>query len=497
VKETRTAFEGHVEEEEEEDEGHTTMSREAQQQNREKHLLEMIRNRESGSRNVHSGKGLRRHICKKQARAFTLSEDRFFKTPSPATLENVGVAALDLELAEGRYLLAGGADGSISALDVLSHSYNSEGKEIVHNRLFYIERGIVHRAAVSNIQWFPVDSGTFASSSTDGELAVWDANELSPLWRLGGKEEIYSFAMSPIATSHSMLAVSYDSVVNLADIRIPDPQSSVQHFAGHKGDALVLAWSTISEWILLSGGADGQIRYWDIRRSGTLMCLDQYNTKAYNGTQVCSSSKPDLSHLQTKRLHPQKSWFLTKQYQHEVDSYMKSQKLHKKYAMSVVEANVTAHNAPIRLLQPSQDGLFLYSASDRLREFHKWDQTSGRNMLVKYSLPFEKSRSSNLRMAISQCGEEIFVPNGRNIFCLDASSGEKLYKLSGHFDTVSSCILNPTRSELYSAGWDGQILVWHANYPAMNGPEENEATVTQEHAVGKHNEDEWTSDEED
>lgn len=34
-------------------------------------------------------------------------------------------------------------------------------------------------------------------------------------------------------------------------------------------------WSTSSEWILMTGGCDGAIRYWDIRRAGCFRVLDQ------------------------------------------------------------------------------------------------------------------------------------------------------------------------------------------------------------------------------
>ena len=36
-----------------------------------------------------------------------------------------------------------------------------------------------------------------------------------------------------------------------------------------------LEWSASSEWILMSGGCDGAIRFWDIRRAGCFRVLDQ------------------------------------------------------------------------------------------------------------------------------------------------------------------------------------------------------------------------------
>ena len=38
---------------------------------------------------------------------------------------------------------------------------------------------------------------------------------------------------------------------------------------------MTLEWSTSSEWILVTGGCDGAIRFWDIRRAGCFLVLDQ------------------------------------------------------------------------------------------------------------------------------------------------------------------------------------------------------------------------------
>jgi DNA excision repair protein ERCC-8 len=42
---------------------------------------------------------------------------------------------------------------------------------------------------------------------------------------------------------------------------------------------LALQWSTASEWVLISGGADGAIRFWDIRRTGCFQVLDQHHSQ--------------------------------------------------------------------------------------------------------------------------------------------------------------------------------------------------------------------------
>lgn len=38
-------------------------------------------------------------------------------------------------------------------------------------------------------------------------------------------------------------------------------------------------WSTSSEWVLVTGGCDGAIRFWDIRRAGCFLVLDQSHSQ--------------------------------------------------------------------------------------------------------------------------------------------------------------------------------------------------------------------------
>lgn len=38
---------------------------------------------------------------------------------------------------------------------------------------------------------------------------------------------------------------------------------------------MTVEWSASSEWILITGGCDGAIRFWDIRRAGCFRVLDQ------------------------------------------------------------------------------------------------------------------------------------------------------------------------------------------------------------------------------
>lgn len=42
---------------------------------------------------------------------------------------------------------------------------------------------------------------------------------------------------------------------------------------------MAVEWSTSSEWVLMTGGCDGAIRFWDIRRAGCFSVLDQSHSQ--------------------------------------------------------------------------------------------------------------------------------------------------------------------------------------------------------------------------
>lgn len=42
---------------------------------------------------------------------------------------------------------------------------------------------------------------------------------------------------------------------------------------------MTVEWSASSEWVLITGGCDGAIRFWDIRRAGCFQVLNQSRTQ--------------------------------------------------------------------------------------------------------------------------------------------------------------------------------------------------------------------------
>ncbi|EFN57592.1 hypothetical protein CHLNCDRAFT_20970, partial [Chlorella variabilis] len=198
-----------------------------------------------------------------------------------------GVTCLDLDPGEQRYLLAGAADASIAVYDLHQPSPADAaaapgaggGGRTDHAALFSITKQAPqgHRFSVSAVAWYPVDSGLFVSGGYDCEAKVWDANTLQVVCSFSLGSRVYAAAMSATATAHCLVAVGGGgSAVQLCDV----VSGGFTHaLAGHRAAVWALAWSPSSEWQLMTGGCDGQLRLWDIRRSGPLHIFDQHDTQ--------------------------------------------------------------------------------------------------------------------------------------------------------------------------------------------------------------------------
>lgn len=117
----------------------------------------------------------------------------------------------------------------------------------------------------------------FFTGSFDGVVAGWDANERRRVVSFDMTDKIYAVGMSPVSTSHALVACGTSD----PRVRLCDPASgNVTHtFAGHRDAVWAVEWTRGCEWILATGGCDGDIRLWDVRRAGAFMVLDASNAR--------------------------------------------------------------------------------------------------------------------------------------------------------------------------------------------------------------------------
>ncbi|CAM9656745.1 DNA excision repair protein ERCC-8 isoform X2 [Lampetra fluviatilis] len=361
-----------------------------------------------------------------------------------------GVNVLDIDQAENKYMLSGGADGVIAIYNLENVSQKPQytckaictvGRSHAH----------VHQYSVETVQWYTHDTGMFLSSSFDKTLKAWDTNALEPAEIYTFSEKVYCHHMSPIATQHSLIAVGTSgSKVQLCDLRTG---SSTHILNGHRNAVLAARWSTRHEFVLATGSRDNSAKLWDVRKAtGCLLTLDQHKGEAWGGSK--SSSSRDRSGTQT------------------------------------------SHGGHVNGLCFTKDGLHLLTlgTDDRLK---LWRTDTGTNLLVNYGRVSNGSRKG-VKFAVSaDCSPDlVFIPMGSHVTAFEIYSGRAHTQLSGHYNKVNCCEYYSDFQELYSGGNDSNILVWVPNM-GRTQPEEEESDKKSGSKQRSGFQDSWSSSDED
>ncbi|EDV22261.1 DNA excision repair protein ERCC-8 [Trichoplax sp. H2] len=403
-------------------------------------MLHHLRLRESG---LESPSILPRIQAAHRLLSMELSKTCSFKRKFSA-----GINCLDLELAEGKYLLTSGSEGLIVLYD-LDDATNDVLSEFQPVCAVDRSSAACHKNSVETIQWYPHDTGMFLSSGMDSLLKVWDTNNLDVVEEFNIQKPIYNHHMSPIATQHYLVAVgSRREVVVLCDLKSGSMTHSLK---GHRSSVYTVQWSPAEEYTLATGSRDNRIFIWDIRRaSGFVAALDQYNGELHTSASKARSC--------------------------------------------------TSHNGAVSGIRFTEDGRFLISYGTD-NELRLWDASNGKNTLVNFGKIYNTS-SKGYKFSLSSGGlsDYVFVPSEGNIATYEIQTGRQLSTLRGHYNNVSCCCYNPYRQELYSGGNDSNILVWSCNdhyerYIKAKSQMKEERTKDSNTTNFKFYQDTWSSDE--
>ncbi|EIE20903.1 WD40 repeat-like protein [Coccomyxa subellipsoidea C-169] len=337
-----------------------------------------------------------------------------------------GLTSLELDSIDHRYLLGAAADASIAGYDVQmimqegtpqvvgrqSHRVFTEGCS-EHRALFKVDRTNpdCHKFSVTSAVWYPVDTGMFVTGSFDQEVKIWDTNVLAVACSFALPVRVYALGMSHVAAAHCLVAVGGGE----PQVKLCDPASGAftHSLVGHREAVWALHWSLSSEWHLITGSCDGQVRLWDIRTSGCVHNFDQHDTHV--GPRS-SASRPA---------------------QHR-----------------------TAHDGAVTAVVPTPDGMHCLTAGTDSR-LRLWDLQHNSNTLVNYPNTFNRAKKGR-QIAVSADAHMVFHPSGSVIQKFDIFEGNLHALLRGHMDTVNACCYNPTNQELYTGSNDCQIIAWAA-----------------------------------
>lgn len=218
----------------------------------------------------------------------------------------------------------------------------------------------------------------------------------------------YGHSISKIAT-HSLIASACDNpAIRLCDLR----SGSYSHLMrGHTGKVMTVEWSTRDEHILASGGSDGTIRLWDIRRaSACIALLDQYN------------SRPAIRPKVPK-----------------------------------------AHTDTVNGLSWSSDGLTLVSTGHD-NKMRAWDMETGLNLLINYGTAINNSHWQVVKpLIVDQVVEDalVFYPSDEGQILRYGLYSGYLWKREFVLNGRVTCVIDrPEHTEIYSGDSAGNIVRW-------------------------------------
>lgn len=347
-----------------------------------------------------------------------------------------GANTITIDRFEGRYLLSGGADSSVSIWDLEAQTSTIESGEVHLPTSSVSKTTEEHKLGITQLCFYPFDSLAFLTSSYDHMVKVYSSETLAPSAAFDLDSVVYNIALSPIA-SHLLVACATQAPnVRLVDLRSGANSHSL---AGHTGAVLSTAWSPVREYILASGATDGSVRFWDIRRSvGELGVL---NLEDMVGT--FDQPKSALSHTSTR---PQ------------------------------------AHRGPVNGMIWTENGRHLVTCGHDQR-IRVWDTQTGANTLANFG---PMVRNNGLAPSIPvlpsvrnlQPGADVmFYPNESEILGYELFDGKLFRRLKRpqherrHPDTVTngqrnlkdritSLAWRAHDVEMYSAHQDGSIVAW-------------------------------------
>eukprot|EP00850_Spirogloea_muscicola_P016627 SM000136S00173 [mRNA] locus=s136:184851:188612:- [translate_table: standard] len=435
---------------------------------------------------------------------------------------------------EGRYLLAGCADGSASVYDVIQATrHDGPAGRVRHEELATVDRQRHqgHRFAVSSVAWYPLDTGLFITGSHDQNVNVWDTNALQVEVQFAMPAKVCAVAMSgAAAAAHALVAcATEDPRVRLADIA----SGAFTHtLSGHRAfyvlTAIVgwphgpdgvwaLQWSPASEWVLVSGGADGAVRFWDIRTAGCYLVLDQHRSQAGRRPPPLPRAPSGAAGGVTQQLRlADKRGRQPRLPQPGTGSrpHAAATRSRQHPGASLEASKATAHDGAVTSLQMTGDGLYLLSARPHqkatlyrfqiLGDTHYcsagtdsrvrlWDVTSGQNTLVNYPNTVNRAAKA-VRLAVSPDSSYVYHPSGSSIRVYETWTGHLHDILRGHYAPVNACTYHPHDEELYSGSNDRQVLVWA---PPSVLDNDDLAPAKRRSGVNLRDEDAWSDDDND
>jgi WD40 repeat protein len=454
-----------------------------------------------------------RHISK-----FLEGNKELLMDPELVSPHRSAISCLAVDPAMGRFVLAGSSDATISIYD-LSH-WGSEGfsrnltasssfmrfKPVARSipipwgmtttdplrRLLEIPPG--HSSSINHVQWHQMDPGAFVSCSNDGFILLWDTTQMKPVLKAtpfahstqDRRRGTWGCADWQPNGEHNLVVTGcwFDSSVKLVDVR---SGASSHQLTGHTQGITAVQWSPTNPAVVASGSKDGNIRLWDIRKSGSLACLAVLKRDYTTSTQIMDPTlirppyQTDYSHLRRFAAAVQKK-----------------KKMNKKRKLGIYSSSVVgehdvvvapnnfhqvqrqgggggkAHNGRVGAIRFLPGGQTLASVGAEDGELLLWDLRHGPTLLErKFVAPGGLPAATNqIQTALCVDAEKdmIWISHQSTIMGFSVEGGSPKQILRGHLNQVTSLGRIGPEMTLLSGSGDGMILSWGKRKGALFTP---------------------------
>ncbi|KAI8854594.1 WD40-repeat-containing domain protein [Chytridium lagenaria] len=314
-----------------------------------------------------------------------------------------------------------------------------------------------HKFSVTSVAWYPVDPGIFVSGSMDSTVRVWDTDRLETVCTFALGDKVNSLAFSPPSAAiagngHTLLAAATQgSHVRLCDLRSGTMSVSMM---GHGASVMDVAWSGVDANMLVSGSMDSTINVWDVRNhKRPLKTLDPRNAPQAILSNATASFSSASSTKRTRQGTPKLTG-----------------------AAGTVKGTPSVRLAPVNGLAFVPGKNILVSAGHDC-QLRLWDLAKGEHINTQVPMIIENKCNSRIRFNVSEFPAlsspgiaeppSLFaaVPcDDEKIILFDLSTGAVIKDLVCHWGRISCVAARVSVQELYSGGWDDEILCWTPEY---------------------------------